>query len=200
MAHLRLLDEIDSAQAKACLVKYLGNKYDIDMEDVICKDFHSILARLITDRGLTVGKIPRDSIWTAEAFDGDSIDCLYKRSGPSLFLAVARVVLEQEVWKRGDPVFESDHRVDSKLMIEVPDRLYKIRDKYSLSGYWNNDDGWTVNGDETVFTEQEKEDLRLPVDGVWEYVGFQQGADRDPTTSYYEDRNNSGRASLTAHR
>ncbi len=45
-----------------------------------------------------------------------------------------------------------------------------IRSKNTELLYWSNQDGWVHRKSATIFTETERAELNLPIDGIWERV------------------------------
>ena len=49
--------------------------------------------------------------------------------------------------------------------------MYAIKNTEDDQLFWSNELGWVESPDETLFTEEERLTLRLPMYGVWVYVG-----------------------------
>ena len=49
--------------------------------------------------------------------------------------------------------------------------MYAIRNNLNNSLAWSNMFGWVDNDDYDLFTEKEKNELNLPINGRWVYIG-----------------------------
>lgn len=160
----KLLDEIDNRDAIRLLHKHLDRFRPASNN--VWEWFYNIVNKL----GLSVGLPPRSKIWVAEYFHGDSMHTLFSRSDPVLFIAVAKVAVEQELDAKKELKFKDDHRITDNLMVWVPQQKYLIRCQ-SYDNYWNNRLGWVDKGLATEFSESDTEQLNLPIDGMWEGTG-----------------------------
>lgn len=50
--------------------------------------------------------------------------------------------------------------------------MYAIKNTEDDQLFWSNELGWVESPDETIFTEEERLTLQLPMGGVWVYVGY----------------------------
>jgi hypothetical protein len=49
--------------------------------------------------------------------------------------------------------------------------MYAIKNKDDDQLFWSNALGWVESPDETLFSQEERDTLNLPIGGVWVYVG-----------------------------
>jgi hypothetical protein len=79
------------------------------------------------------------------------------------FIASDQVEWEDE---EGDGIDAPDH-VYQPFSMTISARKYVVK-SHSLDLFWNNNEGWTSLASATVFNEEEKDTLSLPINGFWE--------------------------------
>lgn len=73
--------------------------------------------------------------------------------------------------------------------------MYLIQQMFDTSLFWNNDNGWGLCQDATVFNSRETETLNLPIEGVWiTYTELRQEIDR--LHEVYDEMNDDLRLAL----
>lgn len=48
--------------------------------------------------------------------------------------------------------------------------MWAIKNEHDDQLFWSNSQGWVESPDEDFFTQEERDTLRLPFDGVWVFV------------------------------
>lgn len=50
--------------------------------------------------------------------------------------------------------------------------MWAIRNAHDDQLFWSNSQGWVESPDEDLFTQEERDSLTVPVDGVWVYAAL----------------------------